>query len=417
MNKETQKKKPEATVDTYFTGNQWTIGSIRIAQLLPVSSKNNCDTKISMHGPSSFTIQPSGVNLYDARASYSVDLQGTRYNATDVTGSNCSVIASGSGNSILNTSQNSVILSGNLNKMNSANSMIGAAIGCEIRSLSQKSVILGGNTNLVDTSCPLSTIIGGYNNRILPGTSTSTNSIIVGGRNNTIGASQSSVILQGTDNFLNGVSYGVATGVHNVVDASFSTIEGGNNNVINGQATHSWCCGEGLNLIASETASVGKFSNSLNIPNSSVKRMFTVGTGTTNFSRQNIFSVASNGNCFAGNFLASTAPQYRQVFQTEKEFKFGDIVCIRDGELEKFESNEDFPIGVIVNGTSGYIAGGREDLVKKNEVQVCISGFVFILKEDIKKIESNWITLEYDDPKLVFPSELKRDDFQTIFVQ
>ena len=159
-----------------------------------------------------------------------------------------------------NNSQYSFILSTSSNiGLNSVGSTILGGQSNNIKNSSTNSALIAGNTSNIYNNCLNSVIIGGYINNINSGLTTSTsNSVIVGGTNNTIN-SNNSVILGGN---------GITTNTDNRVYMNQLLIGSSDVAGITGNTTCALLSGDLLFYKNSTTKSIIEFSGSvLNISN------------------------------------------------------------------------------------------------------------------------------------------------------
>src|SRR5690606_9581628 len=103
---------------------------------------------------------------------------------------------------------------------------------------------------------------------------------------------------------------------------------------------------------------------------------------------RNLFSVASNANCFGGNFFASANPDYAECFISNLVLPRGTSVTINSsGDLAVAQVGDD-PIGVVAENPS-FCAGALQDVPNSDPyVVVALLGQVPI--QDGQIISPRW---------------------------
>jgi len=234
---------------------------------MSTSSIQDNINEIYKTGSSNTNIIPNKFGTFDNTGVNSVIASGNNNKIT----SNCSFIGGGTLNTA--SAQSSFIGGGNRNEIQgttSQNIIVGGTCNKICTTLNSNNIIVGGSNNLTNNSSNTighSTIVGGTLNTATGGysfigagknnctTISSTNSVIVAGENNKVSSINSSVV-GGTLNtasasctFIGGGSYNQVSGINssvvggtlNTASAQSSFIGGGNRNEIQGTALYSSC--------------------------------------------------------------------------------------------------------------------------------------------------------------------------------
>lgn len=250
--------------------------------------------------------------------------------------------------------------------------------------LAANGAILGGNQNRIESHKGYNVLIcGGENNKMI---GVNIDSCIVGGADNNIEIDPTNneyfycTIGGGRHNTITGSAY----------FADGGTILGGKGNIISGERTvilggqdnqaHNYASiilgGEGLVSPDSEVNGqilVGRFNDySSTLATGSNERLFVVGRGDSDTSRENLMSVDTNGNCFLkGSLYQNTTADYAEYFEAlnGEEIPSGTSVVLEKSKIREALPGEN-PLGVI-SQISGIRANAYQDgwhgKYKKNE--------------------------------------------------
>ena len=224
------------------------------------------------------------------------------------------------------------------------NSFIGTGLFNQITSASQNGAIISGVGNLVQQT---NSFIGsGQGNNI-----STPNSAIVGGFTN---------VITGNNSFIGGGSFNTASGIGSVVCG------GGETGGIGNEASGDWSSilgGIGIQTPTDFSSAVGKFNQPGTIGDPPSNRMFMVGFGGDDTTRNNLFSVTLDGNCHAQNAFLGNGADFAEWYESfdGKEIPFGTpVVFVPKTDLIAPAGKNQTPFGVVTLSAS-FIANSAEE--------------------------------------------------------
>jgi hypothetical protein len=212
----------------FFTSSRDTsvANSLRPAHsFMPLGAENNIDIVLSPKGAASLLANmPDDLIIGgEKRGAYSVDLQMSRLDKSQVARAQYSVIAGGISNKITALGNYSVIGGGSTNSISTTYATISGGIDNVIGDNGNYSAISGGSANSI--SANFGFIGGGSQNNV-----NKIGGIIGGGTLNTVTGIQYSSVLGGYGNTASGNRTAVGGGSENETDSEYSVVSGGYRN-------------------------------------------------------------------------------------------------------------------------------------------------------------------------------------------
>jgi hypothetical protein len=192
---------------------------------MPLGAENNIDIVLSPKGAASLLANmPDDLIIGgEKRGAYSVDLQMSRLDKSQVARAQYSVIAGGISNKITALGNYSVIGGGSTNSISTTYATISGGIDNVIGDNGNYSAISGGSANSI--SANFGFIGGGSQNNV-----NKIGGIIGGGTLNTVTGIQYSSVLGGYGNTASGNRTAVGGGSENETDSEYSVVSGGYRN-------------------------------------------------------------------------------------------------------------------------------------------------------------------------------------------